>query len=63
LCPAESLAHHPYIQDHIEATSCKTVGLEGEYASQRGARGIPSPIMAMMSRWISFVPPPNVKMV
>ena len=37
--------------------------LEGTRAPQRGARGIPSPIMAMMSRWISLVPPPNVKMV
>ncbi len=30
---------------------------------QRGALGIPSPIIAMMSRWTSFVPPPNVKIV
>ena len=30
---------------------------------QHGARGIPKPIMAMMSRWTSFVPPPKVKMV
>ena len=32
-------------------------------SAQRGARGMPNPTMATMSRWISFVPPPNVKMV
>ncbi len=31
--------------------------------SQRGARGMPRPIMATMSRWTSLVPPPKVKMV
>jgi len=30
---------------------------------QRGERGMPMPTMAMMSRWISLVPPPKVKMV
>ena len=34
-----------------------------ESTRQRGARGMPRPTMAMMSRWISFVPPPKVKMV
>ena len=31
--------------------------------AQRGARGMPKPTMAMMSRWISLVPPPKVKIV
>ena len=32
-------------------------------SAQRGARGMPNPTMATMSRWISFGPPPNVKIV
>lgn len=28
---------------------------------QRRTRGIPSPIHAMISRWISLLPPPKVK--
>ena len=38
-------------------------GVDPQPAGQRGARGIPRPTMAMMSRWISLVPPPKVKMV
>jgi Short-chain alcohol dehydrogenase of unknown specificity len=35
----------------------------GEYgtARQRRTRGIPSPIHEMISRWISLLPPPKVK--
>ena len=32
-------------------------------ADQRVERGMPNPTMAMMSRWISLVPPPKVKML
>ena len=38
-------------------------GPDSSNPGQRGARGMPKPTMAMMSRWISLVPPPKVKMV
>ncbi len=34
----------------------------GAAVGQRRTRGIPSPIHEMISRWISLLPPPKVKM-
>ena len=47
----------------ITTVSAASGGVSSVTEAYLGARGMPRPIIAIRSRWISFVPPPNVKIV
>ena len=47
----------------VSVTGCSfLVSASSPARMSRGARGIPRPAIAMMSRWSSLAPPPNVLM-
>src|SRR5580700_3447195 len=58
--PAGASTSVQEIQSHQNLTR---LGATDQQRTQRGARGMPKPTMAMMSRWTSLVPPPKVKIV